>query len=78
MVSTLSGGERVRLSLAQIATKTPKLLILDEITNNIDLETRAHAVEVLKCYPGAMIIVSHDEDFLDEVGIEDKVEIGGM
>ncbi|MCC2646798.1 MAG: hypothetical protein K0R02_863 [Rickettsiaceae bacterium] len=66
----LSGGEKARLSLAQIAAKTPKLLILDEITNNIDLETREHIIQVLKEYPGAMIVISHDEDFLKEINID--------
>ncbi|MDR2860493.1 MAG: ATP-binding cassette domain-containing protein, partial [Elusimicrobiota bacterium] len=47
----LSGGERARLSLAKIAAKTPKLLLLDEITNNIDLETKAHVIEILRDYP---------------------------
>lgn len=70
-VSTLSGGEKARLSLAQIAAITPKLLILDEITNNLDLETRQHVIEVLKNYPGAIIVISHDENFLKEIGIED-------
>lgn len=68
-VSTLSGGEKARLSLAQIAAKPPKLLILDEVTNNLDLETRDHIVQVLKEYPGTMIIVSHDEEFLKEIGV---------
>ncbi|MDR1236009.1 MAG: ATP-binding cassette domain-containing protein [Holosporaceae bacterium] len=63
----LSGGERARLSLAKIAARPPKLLILDEITNNIDLETRDHLAEILREYPGAMIIISHDEDFLNEI-----------
>lgn len=78
LVSTLSGGEKARLSLAQIAAKTPKLLILDEITNNLDLETRDHIIQVLAAYPGAMIVISHDEDFLRAIhvgvfyGIEDK------
>ncbi len=77
-VSTLSGGEKARLSLAQIAAITPRLLILDEITNNLDLETRQHVIEVLKGYPGAMIVISHDEDFLKEIGIDDyyKIENG--
>jgi ATPase subunit of ABC transporter with duplicated ATPase domains len=70
LVSTLSGGEKARLTLAQIAAKTPKLLILDEITNNLDLETREHVIEVLKDYPGAMIVISHDEDFLNAILIE--------
>ena len=69
LVAQLSGGEKARLSLAQIAARTPKLLILDEITNNLDLETRGHVIEVLKNYPGAMIVISHDADFLEEIGI---------
>ncbi|MDP3385800.1 MAG: ATP-binding cassette domain-containing protein, partial [Eubacteriales bacterium] len=64
LVSTLSGGEKARLSLAQIAAKTPRLLILDEITNNLDFETRDHVIQVLTEYPGAMIVISHDEAFL--------------
>lgn len=67
--STLSGGEKARLTLAQIAAKTPRLLILDEITNNLDLETREHIIQVLQEYPGAMIIISHDEDFLKAIKI---------
>jgi ATPase subunit of ABC transporter with duplicated ATPase domains len=63
----LSGGERARLSLAKIAANPPKLLILDEITNNVDLETRDHLAEILREYPAAMIIISHDEDFLNEI-----------
>lgn len=68
-VLSLSGGEKVRLSLAQIAANTPKLLILDEITNNLDLETRDHVIEVLNDYPGAMIVISHDADFLLSIGV---------
>lgn len=75
LVSTLSGGEKARLSLAQIAAKTPKLLILDEVTNNLDLETRDHVIQVLKRYPGAMIIISHDEDFLAQIGVEDFYDL---
>ena len=68
--STLSGGEKVRLSLCQIAAKTPRLLLLDEVTNNLDLETREHVIQVLRAYPGALIVISHDEDFLEQIGIE--------
>ncbi|GHT94345.1 erythromycin ABC transporter ATP-binding protein [Alphaproteobacteria bacterium] len=74
-VKNLSGGEKARLSLAKIAANPPKLLILDEITNNIDLETRDHIVEILREYPTAMIIISHDEIFLDEIGVEKYYEI---
>ena len=74
-MGTLSGGEKARLSLAQIAARTPKLLILDEITNNLDLETKQHVVQVLKAYPGAMIVISHDEDFLQEIEIDNYYQI---
>ena len=69
-VKNLSGGEKARLSLAQIAANVPKLLILDEITNNIDLETKNHLIEILREYPAAMIIVSHDEAFLRDIGVD--------
>lgn len=75
IVAELSGGEKARLSLAQIAACTPKLLILDEITNNLDLETKEHMVQVLKAYPGAMIVVSHDSDFLQEIKVIDYYQI---
>jgi ATPase subunit of ABC transporter with duplicated ATPase domains len=68
-VAHLSGGEKARLSLAQIAAQSPALLLLDEITNNIDLQTREHIIEVLSLYPGAMIIVSHDPDFLKNLSV---------
>ena len=74
-IHQLSGGEKARLSLALIAAKTPRLLILDEVTNNLDLETRQHVVNVLKAYPGGMIIISHDEDFLDEIGVEERYNV---
>lgn len=74
-ISTLSGGEKARLTLAQIAARTPKLLILDEITNNLDLETKEHISQVLKAYPGAMIVISHDADFLEEIGVNEVVDI---
>jgi ATPase subunit of ABC transporter with duplicated ATPase domains len=71
-VSTLSGGEKARLSLAQIAARPPQLLILDEITNNLDLETREHVINVLKEYTGALIVISHDENFLKAINITQR------
>lgn len=70
IAANLSGGEKARLSLSLIAAKTPRLIILDEITNNLDLETKEHVTCVLKQYPGAMIIVSHEEDFLKNINID--------
>ncbi len=69
-VKNLSGGEKARLSLAKIGAKPPKLLILDEVTNNLDLVTREHVIQVLQAYPGALLVISHDEDFLSRVGVE--------
>ncbi|MGL5743046.1 MAG: ATP-binding cassette domain-containing protein [Legionella sp.] len=74
-ISTLSGGEKARLCLAQIAAVTPKLLVLDEMTNNLDRETRAHVIQVLKEYPGALIVISHDADFLAAIKITNEYEI---
>jgi len=66
-VTNLSGGEKARLSLALIAAKPPTLLILDEVTNNIDLETKNHMISILLDYPGAMLLISHDQSFLDQL-----------
>lgn len=70
-VSVLSGGEKARLSLAVIACKVPQLLILDEITNNIDLLTKEYITQVLSEYPGAVLIVSHEPEFIKNLGITD-------
>lgn len=78
LVSTLSGGEKARLSLAQIAVKTPVLLMLDEVTNNLDLEAREHVIQVLKEYPGAMIVISHDEDFLNAIYVSRYVDLADL
>ncbi len=69
-VKLLSGGEKVRLNLALIAAKPPKLLILDEVTNNIDLETKNHLSQVLKLYPGGFILVCHEAHFVKELPID--------
>lgn len=71
LVKFFSGGEKARLSLALIAARTPKLLILDEITNNLDLETKNHVIEVLKAFPAAFLIISHEDDFLGQIGVND-------
>lgn len=74
-VNILSGGERARLSLAAISCLVPDLLLLDEITNNIDLETRGCIEDILRAYPGAFIIISHDMPFLRAVGVTCAVRI---
>ncbi len=66
-VSALSGGEKARLLLARIMAKPSNLLILDEPTNDLDIETLDLLQEVLDGYDGSVILVSHDRDFLDLV-----------
>ncbi len=66
-VGTLSGGERGRLLLAAALAKPSNLLILDEPTNDLDLETLDLLQEMLGDYPGTILLVSHDRDFLDRV-----------
>ncbi|MBP2436551.1 ATP-binding cassette domain-containing protein [Microbacterium amylolyticum] len=65
-LSTLSGGERFRTAIAQLllAEPAPQVLVLDEPTNNLDVDTAGQLVEALRTYRGAAIIVSHDDAFL--------------
>ena len=64
-VETFSGGERSRLLLAREFAKPSNLLILDEPTNDLDLETLDLLQEVIDDYAGTVLLVSHDRDFLD-------------
>ena len=66
-VSTLSGGERARLFFAREFAKTSNLLVLDEPTNDLDLETLDLLEELLADYPGTVLLITHDRDFLDRV-----------
>ncbi|MDB5538547.1 MAG: elongation factor 3, partial [Devosia sp.] len=66
-VEKLSGGERGRLALARLLALPSNLLVLDEPTNDLDLETLDLLQEMLGDYPGTVIVVSHDRDFLDRV-----------
>ncbi|MDQ3078335.1 MAG: ATP-binding cassette domain-containing protein [Pseudomonadota bacterium] len=65
-IGTLSGGERSRLLLAREFARASNLLVLDEPTNDLDLETLDLLQEVIADYDGTVLIVSHDRDFLDK------------
>ena len=64
-VRELSGGERARLVLARILARPANLLVLDEPTNDLDMETLDLLQELVSGYPGTVLLVSHDRDFLD-------------
>ena len=66
-VSTLSGGERNRLLLARLFARPANLLVMDEPTNDLDVETLELLEELLMDYPGTLLLVSHDRAFLDNV-----------
>ena len=66
-LEVLSGGERGRLMLARALAKPSNLLVLDEPTNDLDLETLDVLEEMLGDYEGTVILISHDRDFLDRV-----------
>ncbi len=66
-VSSLSGGERNRLLLAKLFTKPANILVLDEPTNDLDIDTQELLEELLRDYQGTVFLVSHDRMFLDNV-----------
>jgi ATP-binding cassette subfamily F protein 3 len=67
IVSTLSGGQKTRLALARLLMLQPDLLILDEPTNYLDIETMDWLEKYLHSYPGAILVVSHDRYFLNNL-----------
>ncbi|MEU4015056.1 ATP-binding cassette domain-containing protein [Microbacterium sp. NPDC028030] len=76
-VAALSGGERFRVALAKLllTDPAPHLVVLDEPTNNLDLDTVDQLVEALRAYRGAVLIVSHDDAFLARLDLDLTLEI---
>ncbi|WP_028030458.1 ABC-F family ATP-binding cassette domain-containing protein [Gemmobacter nectariphilus] len=69
-VKSLSGGEKARLLLARLMARESNLLILDEPTNDLDVETLDLLQDILGEYPGTVLLVSHDRDFIDRVATQ--------
>jgi ATP-binding cassette subfamily F protein uup len=76
-VAMLSGGERNRLLLAKLFAKPSNLLVMDEPTNDLDAETLDLLEEMIRDYPGTLLLVSHDREFLDNVVTGTLVFEGG-
>jgi ATP-binding cassette subfamily F protein 3 len=75
-MKTLSGGWQMRVELAKILLAKPDLVLLDEPTNHLDIESVLWLEKFLKDYPGAIIMVSHDRSFLDNI-TNRTIEVGG-
>lgn len=75
-VSQLSGGERNRLLIAKLFSKPANVLIMDEPTNDLDIETLELLEDILINYPGTVFLVSHDREFLDQVVTSSLIFLG--
>lgn len=73
--NVLSGGERLRLLLCglSISNKAPDMMILDEPTNNLDLQNVEILTNSIRDYHGTLVVISHDEVFLEEIGVKDEI-----
>jgi len=71
--STLSGGEKTKLALAQLVAGRHNLLLLDEPTNNLDPPSRTAIGQALAGWQGTMVVVSHDTEFVNEIAADDAL-----
>ena len=66
-LSTLSGGQRSRVLLAQLAWQAPHMLLLDEVTNHLDMDSIEALIAALTAFQGGVVFVSHDQHFIKSV-----------
>ena len=71
----LSGGEKMRLAFCclMISNNTPDMFILDEPTNNLDIQSIEIITSTIRDYTGTVLVVSHDKYFINEIGVERKI-----
>ncbi len=69
--------ERMRLMLCclMIADHTPDMFVLDEPTNNLDIDSIAILTDTIRNYRGTLLVISHDESFVDEIGVTRTIEL---
>ena len=74
----LSGGERLKAALACVlyAAEPAQLLLLDEPDNHLDLPSKEALEQMLRAYPGALLVVSHDATFLDRLALDTRLQAG--
>lgn len=75
--STLSGGERMRLMLCclSIGSESPDIIILDEPTNNLDIQNIEILTNAINDYQGTLLVISHDETFVDQININQTINL---
>lgn len=73
-LAALSGGQRVRVALAQVFWSSPHLIVLDEVTTHLDADTIGGLIEALKYWEGALLVITHDRHFMRCVVDREKVE----
>ncbi len=74
----LSGGERLRVLLCalSVSNRTPDMIVLDEPTNNLDLQNIEILTNSIKDYHGTLLVISHDEVFLEEIKVDQQLILG--
>lgn len=78
--ATLSGGERARVALARVllGAPVPRFLVLDEPSNDVDVATADVLAQALADYRGALLVTSHDEDFVDRLGVAEELDVADL
>ncbi len=73
----LSGGEKIKLIFCclLVSNNSPELIILDEPTNNLDIQSLEVITSVIKDYKGTLLVISHDEYFINEIGVEEEIRL---